>query len=221
MFRVLLVAVVTAAMLPIGVLAQATPVATEPCQTTTHSTATADTGGKFIRLGAFWAGYPSVSRDFVAPGARLIGTLVMEFVSVRFDDVDAASRATKSFAPEFIAGIHHDTTGVRRASLEPLGDEAIAYAGMVHGDDQGEQLVLALIVVRTDVFLRIGVGFSLATDPLLDVLTALRKSIPHEATNHSVTCDQDGFHRGGIWDTLPDLDDLPSGFVLDGESWHQ
>ena len=66
--------------------------------------------------------------------------------------------------------------------------------------------------------MRIGIGYWLASDALTDTVGTIKKSVDRSPSEAAPSCDRDGMHRGGLWDTLPTLDDLPTGFVLDEES---
>jgi hypothetical protein len=193
-----------------------------PCVVNGVAIATPAPSSSKVDLSDIEGGKEYVIRAFAVSGIRLVGTLGLQFVSVRFENPDHAHEAFAVLGDRFVAAIEGDASGVRRASADRMGDESVAYVGTVRSiepePDEVDSLVVALAVVRTGAILRIGVGFSLATDPLTDTVETLAKAVDRQPSAAAPTCDADGLHHGGLWDTLPTLDDLPTGFVLDEES---
>jgi hypothetical protein len=165
----------------------------------------------------------SAVRNFMASGFRFVGTLRFGFLVAEFRDDGAASAAVPALAARTEHGLertNRDAPGLRPASVRPLGDEAIAYAGQVNTEGEDEDfdtVTLAFIVVREGHYVHVLYGGALAGDPLIEIADIAEKILGRDPGGDETPVAADGLREGGLWDLLPRLADLPEGFVLDEE----
>lgn len=214
--------VVVFLLVPMLATAQQLPVVSHPCNVDGTPIATPEPSENPLKLDDLLGIQGIASRQFVAAGGRLLGTGALEFASVGFDSADHAHAAFSLFPERFLDAMDGDASRVRHASVERLGDETTLYAGelTVTRDENPETVLIAYVVARTGDVLRVGLGVAWATDPSPDTVDVMKRAIDRASSQEPESCDRDGMHHGGLWDTLPILDDLPTGFVLSEEGGH-
>lgn len=103
------------------------------------------------------------------------------------------------------------------ASARELGDDSRGWVAELRDPEEDETYQWALLSVRKDVTVQLLVGASYAGTPLRRLADVSEQTLDRwPNTDRRRT--YDGEPAGGIWDTLPRLDDLEEGMVIDYSS---
>ena len=166
----------------------------------------------------------AVGRTFGPSGFRLVGTLALLFTVTDFENENSAAAGMPQLGDQLIVDLAeqgNDTSGPKSASVRPLGDERIAYAGTLialeEDDSTFDEFMVAALVVREGVFVHFMYGAAIAGDPLADLAAVAEKIIGRQPGGDVTSVGDDGVREGGLWDLLPRIEDLPEGFVLEKE----
>lgn len=147
----------------------------------------------------------SVERTYEKSGTQTAGTGNLGFLVGRFDSDEHASDRIVAILPTLAEDL-----GLAPTSAPKLGDESVAYTGESEEDERYEAALLIVRVGR-DVHVWLAGGF--LGSPLDDLLTIAEEVFAKQAASSRLVSDDE------LASLLPDLDDLPPGFVLDeGES---
>ena len=145
-------------------------------------------------------------RLFVASGTRFVGTAAFRFGVLEFRSEELAAA---SF-PGVVAQVRNapGLIGAREASAPRVAQQSVALAGDLHRDDSGAgaSVDVAYLLFRDGRFVHVWAGAGLAADPLPELVDLAGAVLGRP---------EDG---GGLLDRLPTLQELPTGFVLEGEA---
>ena len=162
----------------------------------------------------------AVTRSFAATGFRPVGPILMQFIVVEFDSEDDAKSGAEQLAPDVLAFLGGESRGYKQASVRPLGDDVLAYAGTIDvvSSTAGEPgtFVGAILFVRDAAFLHVAFGAGFAGDPLADLTNTVESVLDRHRTGGTPVASM-APHRGELWDALPMLVDIPEGFTVDEE----
>ena len=157
---------------------------------------------------------PNVYFDAVA-GVMTLGTV--------HDSEEEASRSASTLARIFATSLAGDVETdfefgeLEEVPVEQIGDEAIAHrmSFKMFGSFEGEYVLLA---VRQGSWVQLMIGFGVGDVDVLAELEGIAITIaPRWPSDDPIAVREDGLRTGGIWDMVPMPEDLPAGFVVDGE----
>jgi hypothetical protein len=158
-----------------------------------------------------------VSRIFQTPTVRLVGPTYIEAQAALADDPNRASNGLHSGVDGIRQLIEAEGGIAREASAPQIGEERVAIAG---GLPSGSGVQLGLIIWREGnlVITLIATGYGEQLPSLFAIVRAIEGREPGPESLASPVPDE--LSRGGIWDVLPTLDDVPEGFVfIKDEIW--
>ena len=183
----------------------ATAQASPPSFQTMTPTAEPDGGGGlFPRIGRLPLVLDGAARIYVASGTRLIGTSLFAFwVWHTTNEADAQS-VTSDVERLVLADSLFGT--LRPASAPAIRDETRAFGGQIQ-DSDGTEFDDAVLVIREGRFVHVWAGAGLVADPLPELVEIAGR----------VWAGSDPPDNAPLLDRLPDLGDLPRGFILDDE----
>ncbi len=161
-----------------------------------------------------------VTRSFEPSGPRFLGTMAFSFVALQYRDAEAADANIEVVTDTILDGTSMDASALHPTSSLPVGDRSFARTGVIEDLAVGSSLVDAQIAVLSwrigDVNV-VGIAASLGTDPLPDLSAVASKAEARGTTGPAIRRESEGRTDSGLWVALPELADLPSGFVLDTE----
>lgn len=146
------------------------------------------------------------------------GTILLQFGAFVYADDESAQVGFDDYAaggPSLL----EETFGVtaRPASIGELGDDAAAFLG--NTTIEGFEVSCALALWLDQELLYMSFAMAIGEDPFSDMLPIAREMMGrHMSGDSDATPDPvTGMRSGGVWDLLPELDQLPVGFVLYNE----
>jgi hypothetical protein len=152
------------------------------------------------------------------------GPIVLTFEVLRFQDADAAEDSLPELVRRVVARFDADRNGAdpyEPASEAPeLGDDSIVYVGEQRFDEPVSNIdasPIALVFVRTGAYVHIAIGVALRGDPTPDLVDILTITTNRNEGGRATPANASGHRTGGLWDLLPGLDDVPSGFAITDE----
>jgi hypothetical protein len=139
-----------------------------------------------------------------------------EFMVMRFDTEDNASKALSKYAPAVIerAFDGYDASDVRPTSVRKIGDQAEAYSGEVRklgSNDTLDNFEVAYVSARVGAIVFYAYGWAWLFSPLEATADILQKMATRSPSPQPVVTDQLGMKSGGDWSLLPTLADVPEG----------
>lgn len=159
---------------------------------------------------------------FASPGFDVLLTGALLYVDawgITFTDVTSAQEAPSEMARAYeqwmTLELHVDFSDPQPARARQLGDESWGWVAVAADATDGDtDYPWSLFAVRRDSTLQILVGLTASGSPLsqlADISEGFIDRWPNEDTEDSNI----DVPVGGIWDTLPQLQDLQEGMVID------
>jgi hypothetical protein len=137
----------------------------------------------------------------------------------RFERASQASRAPQAMVTAYrrwaTIGNEQRFVGLSEAIARTLGDESWGYVAQISGSGgEGGFYPWALFATRKESTTQVLVGASVSGSPLRRLADISENTIDRWPNSDRVTREND-YRIGALWDTLPRLDDLEEGVVID------
>jgi hypothetical protein len=159
-------------------------------------------------------------RSFAATGLRIASPISLAVEVIRFDSGKHGKDAIDTLLERQMQRLAQggDTSGIKRASADKIGDETRAFGGSLKLTDTSapiEEIAIGGAIVRRDEFVFVALVGSLGGDSITPALEIMRKIVDRQPGQGATPTDADGMRTGGLWDMLPTLDDVPEGLTFD------
>lgn len=157
----------------------------------------------------------AVTRQFDRNGLALVGPIAIRTFVAVYNDANVASMAL----PQLVHQLRDQMAGpdggdMRLASTPKIGDERLAYAGPVMANEQEAQAGVFGWRDGRHIYVLVDVGL---TGDMLEPLFGIASLLSGRALPESeaVQATEEGeMSRGGPFELLPTLDDMPPGWVF-------
>ncbi len=158
------------------------------------------------------------TRKFDASGFNLLGLQQIQAAVVVFNSSKDATTAMAMLLPNETALIHSRASmqsKVQETSVRALGDESLAISADIPKTDKSIGYEAVVVAERTESEIRVLIGLgALPSDPVKQLADVLESSLRRHVTDAAVSRTANGMTVGGVYDALPQLRDLPEGFVF-------
>jgi hypothetical protein len=157
-------------------------------------------------------------RRFEASGLRLLGAGAISVFAYQFDSAEHAAEGFAAVIEFFRDYFETGATAMQQASAPRLGDQRVAYVGELPESSEPDARLLAggLFGWQDDDVVIVMIAIGLAGDQLAELFAignAIVGRVPGPRAAAAISFPGE-MRRGGIWDVLPTLEDVPEGFVF-------
>jgi hypothetical protein len=163
-------------------------------------------------------------RAMQATRIKQSGPIVLTFEVLRFTDAEAAEEELAEFVRRVVARFDADRNGAdpyQPATDAPeIGDETIAYIGEQRLDEPLGEITatpVAILFVRTGAYIHLAIGIAFRGDPLPELVDTLAITTTRTEGERATPTNEAEHRTGGLWDLLPELNDVPPGFEITDE----